>query len=72
LVARTEKMEGVVVIDALVDDTGKVTDMKVISGFPRLTQAAMDALRTWKYEPARLNGQPIAMHMKVSISFSLQ
>jgi len=70
--ALTGKMEGVVVIDALVDDTGKVTDMRVISGFPRLTQAAMDALRTWKYEPARLNGQPIAMHMKVSINFSLQ
>jgi TonB family protein len=70
--ALTGKMEGVVVIDALVDDAGKVTDMKVISGFPRLTQAAMDALRTWKYEPARLNGQPIAMHMKVSINFSLQ
>jgi len=70
--ALTGRMEGVVVIDALVDATGKVTDMRVISGFPRLTQAAMDALRTWKYEPARLNGQPIAMRMKVSINFSLQ
>ena len=58
-------------IDALVDATGKVTDMMVISGSPSLTQAAMDALRTWKYEPARLNGQPIAMHMQVSINFSL-
>jgi len=64
-------MEGVVVIDALVDATGKVTDMRVISGFPRLTQAAMDALRTWKYEPARLDGQPIAMHMKVRITFTV-
>jgi len=69
--ALTGKMEGVVVIDALVDATGKVTDMRVISGFPRLTQAAMDALRTWKYEPARLDGQPIAMHMKVSITFTV-
>jgi len=68
--ALTEKMQGVVVIDALVDATGKVTDMTVISGLPRLTQAAMQALRTWKYEPARLQGQPIAMHMKVSINFS--
>jgi len=65
-------MEGVVVIDAVIDATGKVTDMRVISGFPRLTQAAMDSLRTWKYEPARLNGQPIAMHMKVSMNFGLQ
>jgi len=44
-------MQGVVVIDALIDATGKATDMKVISGFPRLTQAAMDALRTWSTSP---------------------
>ena len=68
--ARTEKMQGVVVIDAFVDETGKVTDMRVISGFPRLTEAAMDALRASKYEPARLNGKPIAMHVKVSINFN--
>lgn len=67
----TEKMQGVVVIDALVDATGKVTDMRVISGSARLTQAAMDALRTWKYEPARLDGQPIAIHTHVSITFVL-
>ena len=68
--ARTGRMEGVAIVDALVDSTGKVTDMRVISGFPRLTQAAMDTLRTWKYEPARLNGEPIAMRVKVSINFS--
>src|SRR5260370_37841525 len=61
--ALTGKMEGVVVIDALVDDTGKVTDMKVISGFPRLTQTAMDPLRTWNYDPPRLNGQPLAIEI---------
>jgi general secretion pathway protein A len=69
LLARTEKMQGVVVIDALVDATGKITDMRVISGSARLTQAAMDTLRTWKYEPARLNGQPIPLHVQVSINF---
>jgi general secretion pathway protein A len=69
--AGSEKMQGVVVIDALVDATGKVTDMRVISGSARLTQAAMDAVRTWKYEPARLDGQPIAIHMHVSVNFVL-
>ncbi len=72
LLERTGKMQGVVVIDALIDDTGIVTDMKVISGFPRLTQVAMDALHTWKFEPARLNGQPIAMHTKVTVNFKLR
>ena len=68
---RTKKMQGVVVIDALVDATGTVTDMRVISGPARLTQVAMDALRTCLYEPARLNGQPIPLHVQVSINFGL-
>jgi general secretion pathway protein A len=72
LLERTGKMQGVVVIDALIDDTGIATDMKVISGFPRLTQVAMDALHTWKFEPARLNGRPIAMRTKVSVNFRLR
>ncbi len=36
-----------------------------------MTEAAVEALRTWKYEPERLNGQPVATHIKVSINFSL-
>jgi outer membrane biosynthesis protein TonB len=36
-----------------------------------LVQAALDALRTWKYEPARLKGEPIAMHTQVSVDFDL-
>jgi TonB family protein len=71
LLERTGKMQGVVVIDALIDDSGIVTDMKVISGFPRLAQVAMDAVHMWKFEPARLNGQPIAVRTKVSVNFRL-
>ncbi len=71
-VARLEHRQGLVVIDALVDATGKVTDMRVISGPPSLTGAAMQALRSWKYQPARLNGQPVATHLNVSINFSLR
>jgi general secretion pathway protein A len=71
LIERTGKMQGVAVIDALIDEEGKVTDMKVVSGFPRLTEVAMDALHAWKFEPARLNGHPIAMRTKVSVNFRL-
>ena len=69
--ARQADVEGVVVIDAFVDETGKVIDMKVISGPAMLVHAALDALRTWKYEPARLNGEAIATHTQVSVNFSL-
>jgi protein TonB len=64
-------VSGFVLIDAVVDETGKVTDMKVISGNPVLRQAAMDGLRRWKYEPARLNGQPTTGHIQVRMNFSL-
>ena len=59
-------------MDALVDATGKVTAIKLINGHPLLQQAAMDSLRLWKYEPARLNGEPIPIHIKVSVAFRLQ
>jgi protein TonB len=66
------KLQGVVVIDALVDASGKVESMKVISGLADLQQAAMEAVHNWKYEPAQLNGQPIAVHTRVSVTFHLQ
>jgi protein TonB len=64
-------VSGFVLIDAVVDETGKVTDMKVISGNPVLRQAAMEGLRRWKYEPARLNGQPTTAHVQVRMDFNL-
>ena len=59
-------------IDVLVDATGKVKDMKVISGPALLIQPAIEALRGWKYQPARLNDQPIEIHTTVKIDFSLR
>jgi general secretion pathway protein A len=70
IASRSGGIQGVVVIDALVDATGKVKDMKVISGPTALIKPAMDALRTWKYEPARLDDQPIEVHTTVKINFS--
>jgi periplasmic protein TonB len=69
--ARTDSVQGVVVIDALVDAQGRVSAMKVLSGPGILQRAAMDALRKWKYQPGRLNGQPIAMHTRVRVDFLL-
>jgi TonB family protein len=68
-IARMGNVGGAVLIDAVVDETGKVSDMKVISGDPVLRQAAIEGLRMWKYQPARLNGQPTAAHIQVRIDF---
>lgn len=69
--ARSIGLQGEVTIDALIDSTGKVAAMKSVSGPVALQQAAMDALREWKYEPARLDGQPVSMHLSVTMKFHL-
>jgi len=70
-VARSTNVSGSVLIDAVVDETGKIGDMRVLSGNPVLRQAAMESLRMWKYEPARFNGQPTSAHVQVRMNFSL-
>ena len=69
-IARAQNIQGVVVIDALVDATGKVTEMEVLSGPTSLREAATEAVSKWKYQPARLDGRPIAMHANLNITFT--
>jgi TonB family protein len=71
-IARSQRLAGDVRIDALIDSNGRVSSMKVISGPPLLHQAAMDALRQWKYQPATLNGSAVPMHLTVTLQFHLQ
>ena len=70
--ARTQHVAGDVRIDALIDATGRVTTMKVVAGPTLLQQAAMDALRQWKYQPATLDGKAVPMHLTVTIQFRLK
>ncbi len=70
--AKRQGLEGEVTIEATIDATGQVGGMKVVSGPVALQQAAMDAMRLWKYEPAKLNGQPVPMQTRVTIRFKLR
>lgn len=72
VIARSQRIAGNVQIDALVDATGRVTSMKIVSGPPLLQKSAMDALSHWKYQPAQLDGNPVATHLTVTIQFKLQ
>ncbi len=69
VLARETHTQGQVRIDAVLDEHGNVVEMKVISGPPLLYQAALDALKQWKYEPTYLNDQPVAVQMIVTINF---
>jgi general secretion pathway protein A len=62
-------MQGDVVVQTVIDRSGKVTDMQVVSGPLLLRQAALAALRQWRYEAETLNGQPISVQMLVTIRF---
>jgi protein TonB len=70
--ARSAGISGDVVIVAHVERTGDVTSMKVVSGPATLQGAAMSALRSWKYQPATLDGSPIATDVTVTIKFQRQ
>jgi protein TonB len=71
LLAKQAHIQGQVQIDAILDEQGNVMEMKVVSGPPLLYQAALDALKKWKYEPTYLNDQPIAVQMIVTVTFLL-
>ncbi len=67
--ARMTRAEGNVVIDARVDESGRVVEMRIVSGPALFHQAAKDSLAQWRYQPALLNGKPIATHLYVTIQF---
>jgi len=67
--AKNSNIEGDVVIRATIDKTGRVTHTEAISGPAMLRQSALDALGRWKYEPSKLDGQPVSVQMLVTIKF---
>lgn len=69
--ARQAHTQGDVVVQIVVDKSGNVADQKVISGPVVLRQAAVDAVRRWKYAPPALDGQPITVQMLVTLRFQL-
>ncbi len=64
-------IQGQVPIDAILDEQGNVVEVNVVSGPHLLYQTAVDALKKWKYEPTNLNGQPLAVQMIVTITFTV-
>ena len=62
-------VSGVVILEAVVDPNGNVTNVNVLRSIPLLDAAAMDAVRQWKYEPTLLNGVPVPIVMTVTVNF---
>ena len=71
-IARTQHLSGNVQIDASIEADGNVGPMKVLSGPTLLHQAALNAVKQWKFQPAELDGKPTAMHLTVTVQFRAQ
>ena len=64
-------VQGVVIIEAVIDEHGNVVQEKLISGHPLLVTAALQAVSQRKYEPTILDGQPTPVDLRVEISFRM-
>ena len=70
--AEAAGIQGVVIIEALVDQTGHVAAERILRSIPLLDQAALDAVRQWEYQPVLLNGAPVSVLLTTTVNFSLQ
>lgn len=71
-VAKMVKVQGVVIIEAIIGVEGNVENARVIRSIPLLDEAALDAVRSWAYTPTLLNGRPTPAIMTVTVQFKLQ
>jgi len=65
------RIQGTVVLQAVIAKDGTVQDLRVVSGHPLLVQAALDALRLWRYKPYLLNHQPVEIDTQINVNFTL-
>jgi periplasmic protein TonB len=69
--AKQARIQGAVVLEAVISKQGGVENLRVISGHPLLIQAALDAVKQWKYKPTLLNGEPVEVVTTVTVNFNL-
>ncbi len=69
--ARAARVGGTVVLKATITKQGDIDDLSVVSGPALLQQAALDAVKTWKYRPYMLNGQPVKILTQINVVFNL-
>lgn len=71
-IARRARISGDVFLEATVDEEGNVVHLDVIQGHPMLVEAALRAVAQWKYSPTLLNGEPVPIIARVTVSFKLK
>jgi protein TonB len=70
-IAQQARVQGVLILEAIIDERGAVKSVSVLRSIPLLDQAARDAVRQWRFTPARLNGEAVSVVMTVTVNFML-
>jgi protein TonB len=69
--ARQARIQGSVILQALIGKDGSVQNLRVISGHPMLIQAALEAVKQWRYRPYYLSGEPVEVETYINVNFKL-
>jgi protein TonB len=68
--AKQARIQGVVVLEAEISKEGTIDNLKVITGHPLLIQAAIDAVKQWRYKPTMLNNEPVPVVTTITVNFA--
>jgi len=69
--ARQARIQGTVVLHAIIDKEGKVAQLAIVSGHPLLVESALEAVKQWRYKPTMLNGDPVEVDTTIQVTFSM-
>jgi TonB family protein len=69
--ARAARVQGTVVLDAVIGPDGRISNLQVHSGMAMLNRAALDAVRSWVYAPTLVKGKPVPVSTTIEVRFSL-
>lgn len=70
-IAKQARVQGTVVLQASIGKDGSIQNLQVVKGHPLLSQAAINAVKQWKYKPYFLNGQPVDVDTTITVNFTL-
>jgi protein TonB len=70
-IARSARIQGIVVVQAIISKQGTIENLKVLAGHAMLVPAAIDAVRQWRYRPYVLNNEPVEVETQITVNFSL-
>ena len=69
--ARQARVQGTVVLQAVIGKDGTIENLRVVSGHPMLTSSALEAVKQWRYKPYYLNGEPVEVDTTINVNFTL-